>query len=118
VARSGSGFHDPESHPALVVGFSVGVWTALVAILLFAHDVHTETLCRVGGDGLAIEASLLIARSALCAREKRVASSVRGLGRPKRAATRLGDAIWLPRTTHRQVMAPLRWSGEEICGSD
>jgi len=51
----------------LVVGFFVLVWIALVAILVLSPDVYTETLRKVGGDSRAIEASFLIALSALIA---------------------------------------------------
>ena len=51
----------------LVVGFFVLVWIALVAILVLSPEVYTETLRKVGGDSLAIEASFLIALSALLA---------------------------------------------------
>jgi len=50
-----------------VVGFFVLVWIALVAILVFAPEVYTQTLQKVDGKSLAIEASLLIALSALFA---------------------------------------------------
>jgi len=50
-----------------VVGFFVLVWIALVAILVFAPEVYTQTLQKVDGKSLAIEASLLIALSALIA---------------------------------------------------
>lgn len=49
----------------LVVGFLVLVWIALVAILVLSPEVYTETLRKVGGEGLAVEASFLIALSAL-----------------------------------------------------
>jgi len=48
-----------------VVGFFVLVWIALVAILVLSPQVYTETLRKVSGDSLAIEASFLIALSAL-----------------------------------------------------
>lgn len=47
----------------LVVGFLVLVWIALVEILVLSPEVYTRTLRKVGGDGLAIEASFLIALS-------------------------------------------------------
>ena len=50
-----------------MVGFFVLVWIALVAILVLSPDVYTETLRKVGGDSRAIEASFLIALSALIA---------------------------------------------------
>jgi p-aminobenzoyl-glutamate transporter AbgT len=50
-----------------VVGFFVLVWIALVAILVLAQKVYTQTLQKVDGKSLAIEASLLIALSALIA---------------------------------------------------
>jgi hypothetical protein len=51
----------------LVIGFFVLVWTALVAILLLSPQVYTQTLRQVGGDNRAIEASFLIALSAVIA---------------------------------------------------
>jgi hypothetical protein len=51
----------------LVIGFFVSVWIALVAILLFAPQVYAQTLAQVAGDNRAIEASFLIALSALIA---------------------------------------------------
>ena len=50
-----------------MVGFFVLVWIALVAILVLSPEVYTETLRKVSGDSLAIEASFLIALSALLA---------------------------------------------------
>ncbi len=50
-----------------MVGFFGLVWIALVAILVLSPDVYTETLRKVGGDSRAIEASFLIALSALIA---------------------------------------------------
>lgn len=50
-----------------MVGFFVLVWIALVAILVLSPDVYTETLRKVGRDSRAIEASFLIALSALIA---------------------------------------------------
>jgi len=50
-----------------VVGFFVLVWIALVAILVLSPEIYTETLRKVSGDSLAIEASFLIALSALLA---------------------------------------------------
>ncbi len=50
-----------------MVGFFVLVWIALVAILVLSPEVYTETLRKAGGDSLAIEASFLIALSALLA---------------------------------------------------
>jgi hypothetical protein len=49
----------------LVVGFFVLVWIALGAILVFSPEVYTQTLHKVGGKSLAIEASFLIALWAL-----------------------------------------------------
>jgi hypothetical protein len=49
----------------LVVGFFVLVWIALVAILVLFPEVYTQTLHKIGGESLAIEASFLIALSAL-----------------------------------------------------
>jgi hypothetical protein len=51
----------------LVIGFFVSVWIALVAILLLAPQVYAQTLRQVAGDNRAIEASSLIALSALIA---------------------------------------------------
>lgn len=51
----------------LVIGFFVSVWIALVAILLLAPQVYAQTLPQVAGDDRAIEASFLIALSALIA---------------------------------------------------
>lgn len=51
----------------LVIGFFVSVWIALVAILLLAPQVYEQTLPQVAGDNRAIEASFLIALSALIA---------------------------------------------------
>ncbi len=51
----------------LVVGFFVLVWIGLVAILVVSPEVYTETLRKVSGDSLAIDASFLIALSALLA---------------------------------------------------
>jgi hypothetical protein len=51
----------------LVVGFFVLVWIALVAVLVLSPEVYSQTLRTVGGDSLAIEASFLIALSALIA---------------------------------------------------
>jgi hypothetical protein len=51
----------------LVIGFFVSVWIALVAILLLAPQVYAQTLPQVAGDNRAIEASFLIALSALIA---------------------------------------------------
>ena len=50
-----------------MVGFFGLVWIALVAILVLSPDVYTQTLRKSGGDSLAIEASFLIALSALIA---------------------------------------------------
>lgn len=49
----------------LVTGFFVLVWIALVAILVLSPEVYTQTLRQVGGNIRAIEASFLIALSAL-----------------------------------------------------
>jgi hypothetical protein len=49
----------------LVVGFLALVWIALVAILVFAPEVYTQTLRRVGAGSGGIEASFLIVLSAL-----------------------------------------------------
>ena len=51
----------------LVVGFLVLVWIALVAVLVLSPVVYTETLTMVSADSLEIEASFLIALSALLA---------------------------------------------------
>jgi hypothetical protein len=51
----------------LVVGFFVLVWIALVPILLLSPQVYTQTLRQMGGDNRSIEASFLIALSALIA---------------------------------------------------
>src|SRR5260370_27327639 len=51
----------------LVVGFFAFAWIALVAVLVRSPEVCTQTLRKVGGDSLAIEASFLIALSALIA---------------------------------------------------
>src|SRR5713101_4977088 len=51
----------------LVIGFFVLVWIALVAILLLSPQVYARALRQVGGDNRAIEASFLIALSALIA---------------------------------------------------
>lgn len=51
----------------LVVGFLLLVWIALVAILVLSPEVYTQTLRKVGGASLAIEASFVIALSALIA---------------------------------------------------
>jgi hypothetical protein len=51
----------------MVVGFFVLVCIALVAILVLSPEVYIEFLRTVGGDSLAIEASFLIALSALIA---------------------------------------------------
>ena len=50
-----------------MVGFFVLAWIALVAILVLAPEVYMQTLQKVDGKSLAIEASLLIALSALIA---------------------------------------------------
>jgi len=50
-----------------VVGFFAFAWIALVAVLVLSPEVYTQTLRKVGGDSLAIEASFLIALSALIA---------------------------------------------------
>jgi len=49
----------------LVVGFFGLVWIALVAVLVLFPEVYTQTLRRVGGDSLAIEAAFVITLSAL-----------------------------------------------------
>jgi hypothetical protein len=51
----------------LVIGFFVSVWIALAAILALAPQAYAQTLRQVGGDNRAIEASFLIALSALIA---------------------------------------------------
>jgi hypothetical protein len=51
----------------LVVGFFVLVWIALVAVLVLSPEVYTQTLRKVGGDSLAIEAAFVITLSALIA---------------------------------------------------
>ena len=43
-----------------MVGFFVLAWIALVAILVLAPEVYTQTLQMVDGKSLAIEASLLM----------------------------------------------------------
>jgi hypothetical protein len=50
-----------------VIGFFVVVWIALVAILIDAPEVYSQTLRKVGGQSLAIEASFLTVLSALIA---------------------------------------------------
>ena len=50
-----------------MVGFLLLVWIALVAILVLSPGVYTQTLSKVGGASLAIEASFLIALSGLIA---------------------------------------------------
>jgi len=50
-----------------VVDFFLLVWIALVAILLLSPGVYTQTLRSVGGENPAVEASFLIALSALIA---------------------------------------------------
>jgi hypothetical protein len=50
-----------------VVGFFAFAWIALVAVLVLSPEVYTQTLRKVGGDSLTIEASFLIALSALIA---------------------------------------------------
>ncbi len=50
-----------------MVGFFAFAWIALVAVLVLSPEVYTQTLRKVGGDSLAIEASFLIALSALIA---------------------------------------------------
>ena len=59
--------YSPNRTQQLVVGFFVLVWIAFVAILVLAPEVYTQTLQKVDGKSLAIEASLLIALSALIA---------------------------------------------------
>src|SRR5260370_38353348 len=51
----------------LVVSFFVLVWIGLVAILVLSPEVYGQTLRKVGGATLAIEASFLIALSGLIA---------------------------------------------------
>src|SRR5260370_4159863 len=51
----------------LVVSFFVLVWIGLVAILALSPEVYGQTLRKVGGATLAIEASFLIALSGLIA---------------------------------------------------
>jgi len=51
----------------LVAGFFVLVWITLVAILVLSPQIYMQTLRQVGGDNRAIEASFLIALSALIA---------------------------------------------------
>jgi hypothetical protein len=51
----------------LVVGFFLLAWVALVAILVLSPEVYTQTLRKVGWASLTIEASFLIALSALIA---------------------------------------------------
>jgi hypothetical protein len=51
----------------LVLGFLVLAWIVLVAILIFYPDVYTQTLDQVDGDSRTIQASFLIAISALIA---------------------------------------------------
>ena len=51
----------------LVVSFFVLVWIGLVAILVLSPEVYGQTLGKVGGATLAIEASFLIALSGLIA---------------------------------------------------
>ena len=51
----------------LVVGFFALIWIALVVILVLSPEVYTQTLPKVGKDSLAVEASFLIALSALIA---------------------------------------------------
>ena len=51
----------------LVLGFFAVVWIALVAILVFSPDVYMQTLGRLGGDSRAVEASFVVALSALIA---------------------------------------------------
>jgi hypothetical protein len=49
----------------LVIGFFVLIWIALAAILVLSSQVYAQTLRQVGGNNRAIEASSLIALSAL-----------------------------------------------------
>src|SRR5438093_8149956 len=51
----------------LVIGFFVLVWIALVAILILAPQVYMTTLRQAGAGDRAIEASFVIAVSALIA---------------------------------------------------
>jgi len=51
----------------LVIGFFVLVWIALVAILILAPQVYMTTLRQAGAGDRAIEASFVIALSALIA---------------------------------------------------
>jgi hypothetical protein len=51
----------------LAIGFFVLVWIALVTILVLSPEVYTQTLRQVGGDSRVIEASFLLALSALIA---------------------------------------------------
>src|SRR5260370_11973743 len=62
----------------LVVSFFVLVWIGLVAILVLSPEVYGQTLRKVGGATLAIEASFLIALSGL------IALLVTGVSRPWR----------------------------------
>ena len=50
-----------------MLGFFAVVWIALVAILVFSPDVYMQTLGRLGGDSRAVEASFVVALSALIA---------------------------------------------------
>lgn len=50
-----------------MIGFFGLAWIALVAILILSPEVYTQTLRKVGGESLAIEASFLIVLSALIA---------------------------------------------------
>ncbi len=50
-----------------MLGFFVLIWIALVAILFLSPGVYTQTLGKVGGESLAIEASFLIVLSTLIA---------------------------------------------------
>jgi hypothetical protein len=50
-----------------VVGFFALVWMALVAILILSPEVYTQNLPKVGQDSIAVDASFLIALSALIA---------------------------------------------------
>jgi len=59
--------YSPNRTQQLVVGFFVLAWIAFVAIVVLAPEVYTQTLQKVDGKSLAIEASLLIALSALIA---------------------------------------------------
>jgi hypothetical protein len=51
----------------LVVGFLVLVWIALVGVLVLSPEVYTQTLRRVGGDSIGIEAAFVVTLSALIA---------------------------------------------------